>query len=118
MDPGKLQARRLGKLFDLYPMELDTPKAATTAMREGLARAYADKEWRSFMENAVKFATHNLIRATTERQMITYQARIDVLMQILNMGKQNFIQFEMLKAAIAKREPLKDIEHQVEEIKL
>ncbi len=118
MDPVKLQARRFAKLFDLYPLELDTPKAASTAMREGLARAYADKEWRSFMENAVKFATHNLIRATTERQMITYQSRIETLMQILNMGKQNFIQFEVLRQSLTKKEPLKDVEHSVEEIKL
>ncbi len=118
MDPAKLQARRFAKLFDLYPLDLDTAKAASTAMREALARSYADKEWRNFMENAVKHATHSLVRATSERQMISYQSRIDTLMQLLNMGKQSFIQFETLRTALAKKEPLTDLERDVEEIKL
>lgn len=108
-------AAKVEKLFDLYPLELNEPKEATALMRQSLATMYGDNGLRAFLENAVKYANKSLISANSMEQVIFYRSRIEALMQLLNMGKQHFIHFEMLRS---KREPLREVEHQVAEVKI
>jgi pantoate kinase len=114
-DTLKDTSEKLGKLFDLYPVDFTMPKETNMAMREALARLYADPALRSFLENAVKFANRSLIASATLEQSIFYKSRIETLMQLLNMGKQHFIHFEMKKA---RKEPLQMVGDMVAEIKL
>ncbi len=108
-------SEKLEKLLDLYPIDLQAPKETNMAMREALSRMYSDPAMRSFFENAVKFANRSLIGSATVEQMVFYKSRIETLLQLLNMGKQHFIHFEMKKA---RKEPLQAVEHSVEATKL
>ncbi len=108
-------SKKVVALLDLYPIDLAEPKETTMAMRESLARLYADPQMRSFLENAVRFANRNLIAAASQEQTLFYKSRIETLLQMLNMGKQHFIHFEMKRA---KKEPLSAIEKMVPEVKL
>ena len=103
----KKVSTKLGKLFDLYPMEFGDYKEVTTAQRESLARMYGDTTLRSFLENSVRFANQNLIKSANHDQMLFYKARIETLMQLLTMGKQHFIHFEMLQRRVEKQ-PLQE----------
>ncbi len=106
---------KLIPLLDLYPIDFSEPKEATMGMREALARIYSDPAMRGFLENAVKFANRNLIASATHEQMVFYKSRMETLVQLLNMGKQHFIHFEMQKA---RTEPLRAVEKNVPEVKL
>lgn len=108
-------SKRLVGLLDLYPIDFSEPKEANMAMREALARIYAEPALRAFLENAVKFANRNLVASATMEQSIFYKSRMETLMQLLNMGKQHFIHFEMQKA---RSEPLKAVEKSVPEVKI
>lgn len=114
-DTLKDTSEKLEKLLDLYPVDFAMPKETSMAMRESLARMYSDPAMRSFLENAVKFANRSLIASATIEQSIFYKSRIETLLQLLNMGKQHFIHFEMKKA---RKEPLKAMEALVAEVKL
>ncbi len=103
-------SEKLVKLFDLYPVDLSVPKETTMAMRESLARLYADPAMRGFLENAVKFANRSLIASATPEQMLFYKSRIETLLQLLTMGKQHFIHFEMKRAG---KEPLRAVENSI-----
>lgn len=107
--------KKIELLFDLHPVDLNEPREATAMMRQSLATMYGDNGFRAFLENAVKYANKSLISAASMEQVIFYRSRIETLMQLLNMGKQHFIHFEMLRA---KKEPLREVEHQVAEVKL
>lgn len=103
----KKVSTRLNKLFDLYPLELTDSKDISTAMREGLARMFGDPHLRAFLENSVRFANQNLIKASTAEQQFAYKHRIDTLMQLLAMGKQHFIHFEMIRSRVAKEQQIR-----------
>ena len=111
---------KVSALFDLYPIELDEPTKTTMGMREGLAQMYADPSMRAFLENAVRYATRSLVRSSTPESMIFYKSRIETLLQLLNMGKQHFVHFEMLRASSKKNssEPLREVEHLIKGIEL
>lgn len=113
----KKVSARLDKLFDLYPLILTDSKEVTLAMREGLARMFGDPHLRAFLENSVRFANQNLIRAATPEQQFAYKHRIDTLMQLLAMGRQHFIHFEMLRSTVAKKQQIKKEVESKEEIK-
>ncbi|MES2006863.1 MAG: hypothetical protein V4436_02010 [Patescibacteria group bacterium] len=108
-------SKKLGELLNLYPIDLSEPKETTMAMREALARLYSDPAIRAFLENAVKYANRSLISAISPEQHIFYKSRIETLLQLLNMGKQHFVHFEMRQA---RKEPLRSVEMVVPEIKL
>lgn len=108
-------SEKLDKLLDLYPIDFSTPKETTAAMRESLARMYGDNAMRLFIENAIKFANRSLISAVLPEQMIFYKSRIETLLQLLNMGKQHFIHFEMKRAG---SEPLKAVEKSIAGVEL
>ncbi len=112
---SEIAAESLNKLFDVYPLELSDPKEVTAAMREALARMFADNNLRIFLENTVRYANKGLIKAGTMEQHIFYQSRMETLMQLLTMGKQHFIQFEMIRT---KRESLREVEKEIAEVKL
>ncbi len=106
---------KVDRLLDLYPIDLSEPKETNAAMRESLARTYADPHMRAFFENAVKYGTRSLIKARNTDEMIFYKSRIETLLQLLNMSKQHFVHFEMMKK---RGEPLRAVENLVDEIKL
>lgn len=108
-------SNRLEGLFDLYPLILTDSKEVTLAMREGLARMFGDPHLRAFIENSIRFANQNLIRASTPEAQFAYKHRIDTLMQLLSMGKQHFIHFEMLRMNLSKKQQVKsDVESKLE----
>lgn len=102
-------SKKLEKLFDLVPVDLKEPKEISTAMREALARMFGDPNLRGFLENAIKFANQSLIRSVKEDQMLFYKARIETLMQLLAMGKQHFVHFEMLQRKVEKQPLEKEV---------
>jgi len=108
-------SKKLEGLLDLYPIDFTVPKDTTMSMRESLARMYGDPPMRAFLENAVKYANKSLIACSTLEQMIFYKSRIETLLQLLNMGKQHFVHFEMQRA---RKEPLRSMEAVVPEVKL
>ncbi len=108
--------KKLADSLEMFPVEFwNEPKETNMLMREALARMYGDNHFRAFLENAVKYANRSLIASANMEQSIFYKARMETLVQLLNMGKQHFIHFEMHKA---KREPLKAVEKVVAEVKL
>ncbi len=108
-------SKKVIELFDLYPIDLTEPKETTMAMRESLARLYGDPAMRAFLENAVKYANRSLIAAAEVDRHIFYKSRIETLLQLLNMGKQHFIHFEMKRA---RKEPLQAVEKLISSIEL
>lgn len=108
-------SKKLDELLNLYPVDFSEPKETTMAMRESLARLYGDPAMRAFLENAVKYANRSLIASVSPEQHIFYKSRIETLLQLLNMGKQHFVHFEMRKA---RREPLRSVEAVIPEIKI
>lgn len=89
-------SEKLGKLLDIHPMNFDDPQKISIPMRESLARMYGDTNLRGFFENAIRLQNQNLLRATEREHMLVYKAKIEILMQVLAMGKENFIHFEMV----------------------
>ncbi len=109
-------SEKLGKLLDLYPVDLSEPKETNMAMRESLARLYADPAMRAFLENAVKYANRSLIAAVSPEQHVFYKSRIETLLQLLNMSKQHFIHFEIKRAG--RKEPLRAVEDLIPSVKI
>ncbi len=86
----KLMQARLEALFDLYPIEDLQPIPVKEEMRDGLAKSYANKGYRAYLENSVKIALKNMAVAPDQSQIIYYKSRVDVLEQLLAKGKQMF----------------------------
>ena len=93
----KKASERLEKLFDLYPIEDLQPTEANETMKGGLARFYADKGMRLYLENSVKIALKNMAVSPDPLQIMYYKSRVDVLEQLLAKGKQMFTVGEMGK---------------------
>lgn len=81
---------RINNLFDLYPIENLQPVQVQEDMKDGLARMYAHKGSRAYLENAVKIALKNMAVASTPVEISYFKSRIDVLQQLLAKGKQIF----------------------------
>ena len=81
---------RIANLFDLYPIDDLTPTQINEEMKSSLARFYADKGMRAYLENAVKIALRNMAIAPDQTQITYYKSRVDVLEQLLAKGKQMF----------------------------
>ncbi len=90
----------LSALLDLLPVDLDRPREKTRAQEEALARLWADNGIRDAIESFIRVQNKNLIKASTELEHIYFKAKIDTLMQLLAIGKTNFIKF----ASLSKRE--------------
>jgi len=88
---------RLEKLFDLYPIEDLRPSEVNEEMKAGLARLYADRGQRMYLENAVKIAIKNMSVAPTPLEINYYKSRIDCLEQLLAKGQQCFATGEVGK---------------------
>lgn len=93
----KKMTERLETLFDLYPIENLQPGEVNDEMKTGLARFYADRGQRMYIENAVKIALKNMAVAPTQIEIAYYKSRVDVLEQLLAKGKQMFTNLEVLK---------------------
>lgn len=81
---------RIEELFDLYPIEDLQPSVINEEMRAGLAKFYADRGQRTYIENAVKIALKNMAISPDPVQIAYYKSRVDVLEQLLAKGKQMF----------------------------
>lgn len=88
---------RLKLLFDLYPIEDLRPADISEEMKGGLAKFYADRGQRAYIENAVKIAIRNMGTASTPVEIAYYKSRIDVLEQLLAKGKQSFQTIQVTK---------------------
>lgn len=109
-------AETLTSLFELYPLDLSGPRKETNAaMREALARMYADVALRSYLENAIRDANKALIASHTTEQHMFYKSRMETLGQLLLIGKNHFIHSEIKRSM---KEPLKAVESEITEIKL
>lgn len=89
-DLTEKMTKRLDKLFDLYPIEDLRPSEVNEEMKSGLARFYADKGQRLYIENAVKIALKNMAVAPDQMTITYFKSRIDVLEQLLAKGKECF----------------------------
>ncbi len=81
---------RLEQLFDLYPIENLSPIIVSEEMKDGLAKGYANRGQRMYLENAIKIAIQKMAIAPDEVQIAYYKSRVDVLQQLLAKGKQMF----------------------------
>jgi hypothetical protein len=86
----KLMNARLEKLIDLYPIEDLRPVQATEEMKTGLAKGYANKGLRLYLENSVKIALQKMAIAPTPLEIAYYKSRVDTLQQLLAKGQQMF----------------------------
>lgn len=93
----KIMAARLEKLFDLYPIENLQPTQVNEEMKDSLAKFYADRGLRLYMENAVKIALQKMALAPDAIQIAYYKSRVDVLEQLLAKGKQMFTNIQPKK---------------------
>ena len=90
--------QRIDKLFDLYPIEDLRPLEVQEEMKEGIAKSYAQRGFRSYLENAVKIALKNMAVAATPVEIAYYKSRVDVLEQLLAKGKQMFTSMESIRS--------------------
>ena len=91
---------RLKELFDLYPIEDLQPKKVSEEMKDGLSKAYANRGFREYLENAVKIALSNMAIAPDDVQITYYKSRVDVLQQLLAKGKQTYETINLPKGKI------------------
>lgn len=96
----KIMNARLEKLFDLYPIDDLRPVEVQEEMKDGIARSYGHKGYRSYLENAVKIALKNMAIASTPVEISYYKSRVDVLEQLLSKGKQMFNTVQTKKGKI------------------
>lgn len=92
--------KRLEELFDLYPIDNLQPTEVTAEMRDGLARMFADKGFKLYLENAIKIALKNMAVAPTPIEIAYYKSRVDVLEQLLAKGKQLFLSSTVLEKGL------------------
>jgi hypothetical protein len=88
---------RVEQLFDLYPIEDLKAVEVSEDMKDGLARSYAHKGMRNYLENAVKIALKSMAIAPTPLEIAYFKSRIDTLEQLLAKGKQVYTQIEIAK---------------------
>lgn len=88
---------RLEELFNLYPIDNLQPSEVNEEMKLGLARFYADRGQKLYIENAVKIALKNMAISPDPIQIAYYKSRVDCLEQLLAKGKQMFTNLEVLK---------------------
>lgn len=99
-----------------YGLTLTDPKQLSVAQGEALARMFGDNVLRTVFENLIMVQNKNLIASTTELQHIYFKARMDTLVQLLEMGRAHFINFEMIrKRPLTEQQRIKAIENQLTE---
>lgn len=95
----------------------DKPVAINEAMRQALARMYADKDMREFLIRTTQAANQNSVKALDAGKpdlAMRFANRATAWQDLLEKGKQNFIHFEAIKKSL--KDPLKNAK--VEEVKL
>lgn len=81
-------------------MEYEEPKVITEGMKQGLARMYSDSFMREYLANAVAIAKSNaltLLGAGKNEEARDYLSRAKSLEQLLEKGRQHFVNFEDIK---------------------
>jgi hypothetical protein len=107
----QLVSEEVAKHLVDYGLTLTDPKQLTIAQGEALARMFGDNVLRSVFENLITVQNKNLISSTTELQHIYFKARMDTLLQLLEMGRAHFINFEMIrKKPLTEEQRVKSIE--------
>lgn len=80
--------------------DFNKPEKITEAMKGGLARMFADQDFRDYMTHAINVANHNILAAlklSKPELAKDYSIRLESLQQLLELGKKNYIQSEKLK---------------------
>lgn len=81
--------------------EFTAPDKITEAMKAGLARMYADDDFRSYLQHAINIANHNVLvylKGNKPDQAKEFAMRIETLKQLLDKGKTLYINAEKLKS--------------------
>src|SRR6185369_4584011 len=89
---------------------LTAPDKITEAMKGGLARMYADKDFTDYLQHAINIANHNVLiylKANKPDQAKEFAMRIETLKQLLEKGKALYNQAEKLKST-----PIEELEKQ------
>ncbi len=87
--------------------ELVNPARITEAHKAGLARAYADVEYRDYLNHAIAIANHNVLeslRLNKTDSAKEFAVRLDTLKKLLEKGKIIYSQAEKIK-----RTPLSEL---------
>lgn len=81
--------------------ELTAPDKITEAMKGGLARMYADEDFRAYLVHAINIANHNVLanlKLNKPDQAKEFAMRIETLKQLLDKGKTLYVNAEKLKS--------------------
>lgn len=87
--------------------QFEEPKNVSDEHRHALAKMYADRALRDYLEKCIRIANENVIRSLKkgdERIARDYVARIDSFRQLLEKGKTHFVHFETIERKL--KEPL------------
>lgn len=90
--------------------EFKDPERITESMKSGIARMYADSDFREYLLHAININNHNVLTALkADKPEIAkeYAVRLDTLKKLLEKGKLMFVNAEKLRS--------KSLEEQVKE---
>ncbi len=80
--------------------EFNKPEKITEQMKGGLARMFADQDFRDYLAHAINVANHNILAALKINKpdlAKDYSIRLETLQTLSELGKKNYIQSEKLK---------------------
>ncbi len=90
--------------------ELKEPNKITEAMKGGLARMYADTDFRDYISHTINIANHNVLvclKGNQPDKAKEFGIEIEVLRKLMEKGKLIYSQSEKLKQT-----PLSDIKEE------
>lgn len=81
--------------------EFQKPEKITEQMKGGLARMFADQDFRDYLTHAVNVANHNILvslKINKPDLAKDYSIRLESLQQLLELGRKNYLQAEKLRS--------------------
>ncbi len=82
--------------------DFNKPEKISEAMKGGLARMFADQDFKDYLTHAINVANHNILASLKLNKpdlAKDYSIRLEYLQQLLELGKKNYLQSEKLKVA-------------------
>ena len=79
----------------------DDPKPVTEAQKQAMARLYADEGIRSYFMHTIQKANRDAMVSLSSGDMVKsqfYANRFTILKQLLEIGKNEFVNFEMKRS--------------------
>lgn len=80
--------------------DFQKPEKITEQMKGGLARMFADTDFKDYLTHAINVANHNILACLKINKSDfakDYSIRLESLQQLLELGKKNYLQSEKLK---------------------